>query len=70
MASSWPLPKFGYAQHVKIMPLEGMEARVTDLLFFGSAGIIRYEVRYFHEGKEYIIKVFEDELEDNEGKFK
>jgi hypothetical protein len=60
--SNWPVPKFGYAQHVKIVPLDMVEARVVDLHFFGVTSTVEYDVRYFHEGKEFKVRVFEDEL--------
>ena len=58
----WPIPKFGYGDHVTITPLEHMPARVIDLHFFGPMSTIEYDVRYFADGKEYKVRVFEDEL--------
>lgn len=61
----WPIPKFDYGQHVTIKPLENMAARVIDLHVFGQGAIVEYDVRYFHEGKEFKIRVFEDEIEES-----
>lgn len=58
----WARPRFSYGDVVRIKPLEGIEARVIDLHHFGNIGTIEYDVRYFHEGREQKIRVFEDEL--------
>jgi hypothetical protein len=60
--TTWHVPKFSYADHVKIVPLELVSARVVNLHFFGEMSSIEYDVRYFHEGREFKIRVFEDEL--------
>jgi len=59
----WPTPKFDYGAHVLIKPLEDMKARVVDLHVIGMISSIEYDVRYFADGKEQKIRVFEDELE-------
>ena len=59
---NWPTPKFSYGQHVKIIPLENVEARIIDLHFLGYQSDIEYDVRYFDNGKEHKVRVFEDEL--------
>lgn len=56
----WPVPKYGYGEHVVILPLEGIKARVIDLHLFQTG--VEYDVRYFHDGREYKIRVFEDEI--------
>lgn len=61
---TWAAPRFSYGQVVKIKPLEGVEARVIDLHFYGNLGSIEYDVRYFHDGREQKVRVFEDELEN------
>jgi len=60
---NWPTPKFQYGQRVKIAPLEDVEARVVDLHIIGMSSDVEYDVRYFLDGKEHKIRVFEDELE-------
>jgi hypothetical protein len=61
--SSWPVPKFGYGDYVIILPLDkSVPGRVVDLHFFGMTGTIEYDVRYFLDGKENKVRVFEDEL--------
>lgn len=57
--------RFSYAQRVKIVPLDRMEGRVIDLHYSGLYTAMEYDVRYFHEGKEFKIRAFEDELEDS-----
>ena len=59
---NWPTPKYQYGEHVKIVPLENVEARIVDLMILGSTSAIEYEVRYFNNGKVEKIRVFEDEL--------
>lgn len=59
---NWPVPKFQYGERVKIVPLEDVEARVTDLHLFGISSDVEYDVRYFLDGKEHKVRVFEDEL--------
>jgi hypothetical protein len=59
---NWPVPKFGYGERVKIIPLEDVEARVIDLHILGSTSVVEYEVRYFQSGKVERVRVFEDEL--------
>lgn len=59
----WPVPKFDYREHVRVKPLDGVSARVIDLHMYGAQGSLEYDVRYFHEGREHKIRVFEDELE-------
>lgn len=59
---SWPTPRFAYGERVTIIPLEHVSARVVDLHFIGMTSSVEYDVRYFHEGKEMKIRVFEDEL--------
>lgn len=63
MSSGWVVPRFGYGQLVRVIPNDRVEARVVDLHFFGMLGSVEYDVRYFHEGKEFRVRVFEDELE-------
>jgi len=63
----WPVPKFGYGEHVEVTPLDNMKARVVDLHVIGMAHSVEYDVRYFHEGKEFKARVFEDELEPARG---
>jgi hypothetical protein len=62
--NNWPIPKFQYSQRVKLIPLENVEARVVDLHFFGSMSAVEYDVRYFQDGKEVKVRVFEDEIVD------
>jgi hypothetical protein len=64
MSTPFATPKFAYGQHVRIIPLDDMRARVVDLHFYGLAQTCEYDVRYFHEGKDYRIRVFEDELKE------
>lgn len=59
---TWPLPRFDYGDHVLIVPLEHVRARVIDLHMFGQLRAVEYDVRYFHEGVERKVRVFEDEL--------
>lgn len=61
-ATKWPAPKFTYGQHVEIVPLDGIRARVIDLHLWPQIAMVEYDVRYFHDGKEHKIRVFEDEL--------
>lgn len=63
ISRNWPTPIFQYGDRVKIKPLEGVQARVVDLHCIGMASVVEYDVRYFHEGKDYKTRVFEDELE-------
>lgn len=58
----WPIPKFDYGAHVRIIPLEHVPARVFDVHFYGSTSSVEYDVRYFQDGKEQKVRVFEDEL--------
>lgn len=60
--TTWATPKFSYAERVLVLPLDGISARVVDLHFYGSLSTVEYDVRYFHEGRENKIRVFEDEL--------
>lgn len=60
--SGWPVPKFSYGAYVQIRPLDDMPARVVDLHYIGLTSSVEYDVRYFHEGREQKIRVFEDEL--------
>lgn len=60
--TTWATPKFSYAERVSILPLDGIPARVVDLHFYGALGAVEYDVRYFHEGRENKVRVFEDEL--------
>jgi len=64
---AWPTPKFRYGQHVQLKPLDWIKGRVVDLHLFGMVGSVEYDVRYFHEGKEFKARVFEDELEVDDG---
>ena len=63
----WAVPKFAYAETVAVRPLEDIPARVVDLHFYGQAGSVEYDVRYFHEGREHRVRVFEDELSPTDG---
>ena len=63
----WPTPKFEYAQRVNVIPLEGLKARIVELHIYGIANAVEYDVRYFHEGKSQTARVFEDELEADDG---
>lgn len=65
---AWPTPKFDYAAHVEIKPLADPDGklakgRVVDLHIFGQFNGVEYDVRWFHEGKEFRARFFEDELE-------
>ena len=60
--SVFPTPKFTYAQRVKVIPLEMCLARIIDIHFFPTM-IVEYDVRYFHDGRDFKVRVFEDELE-------
>lgn len=60
---SWATPKYNYGERVRIKPLEDAEGRVMDLHSYGQLGSIEYDVRYFHEGKDYKVRLFEDEIE-------
>lgn len=62
--SNWPVPKFDYGAHVIVRPCDGVKARVVDLHIFGGMAKVEYDVRYFHDGREQRIRVFEDELID------
>jgi hypothetical protein len=59
---SWPVPKFGYGDHVHVMPCDAVRARVVDLHVLGLTSSIEYDVRWFHDGREVKVRVFEDEL--------
>lgn len=59
---NWAIPKFSYSERVAVLPLDGILARVVDLHFYGQIGSVEYDVRYFHEGREHKVRVFEDEL--------
>lgn len=64
---NWPVPKFAYGDHVILKPVSSplmgeVAARVIDLHFFGALSTVEYDVRYFHEGKDFKVRVFEDEL--------
>jgi uncharacterized protein YcfJ len=59
----WPTPVYHYGAHVTITPLESIRARVVDLHFIGLTSTVEYDVRYFADGKEHKIRVFEDELQ-------
>ncbi len=61
--TNWPIPKFGYGERVCIKPLDNVPARVVDLHFYGQMGVVEYDVRYFHDGRDFKVRVFEDELE-------
>jgi len=63
---SWPVPRFGYGARVLIIPLEDMKARVVDLHVIGMLSAVEYDVRYFNDGKEHKVRVFEDELQPDE----
>lgn len=52
---------FEYGQHVRIIPLERAFGRVCQVL--SDARGRQYDVRYFHNGEEKKIWLFEDELE-------
>ena len=58
----WPVPKFDYGAHVYIKPLEDVHARVYDVHLYGNQQVVEYDVRYFLDGKEQKVRVFEDEL--------
>ena len=63
---NWPVPKFAYGDPVNIKPLSDqrpMRGRVYDLHFIGMNSTIEYDVRYFFEGKDFRVRMFEDELE-------
>ena len=62
MKVSWPNPKFNYGDHVQILPLDFIKARVVDLHYIGMTSTIEYDVRYFSDGKENKVRVFEDEI--------
>lgn len=64
--SNWPTPRFGYGAYVRIKPLDLIPARVVDLHFFGMTSTVEYDIRYFHDGREFKIRVFEDEIEPME----
>lgn len=57
------VPKYGYGDFVVVIPLERVSARVLDVHYYGAMDANEYDVRYFHEGKDYKIRVFEDELD-------
>jgi len=59
---TWAVPKFGYGDRVQVTSCDNVRARVVDLHFFGMLGAVEYDVRYFHDGREMKIRVFEDEL--------
>lgn len=68
---TWAVPKFNYGQRVRVLPLKDpdgkpAEARVFDLHFFGQLKTVEYDVRYFHDGRDFRVRVFEDELESAE----
>lgn len=64
---NWAIPKFIYGESVTVGPLDGVPARVVDLHFYGQVGSVEYDVRYFHEGREHRVRVFEDELSPTDG---
>lgn len=53
------IPAFTIGEHVKIIPLEDMPARVISVELDRDGWTIT--VRYFHEGKAETLKLFEDE---------
>jgi hypothetical protein len=59
----WPVPRFDFGAHVRIRPLEDMAARVVDVHIWAQTASVEYDVRYFIDGKEQKIRVFEDELD-------
>lgn len=58
----WAVPKFSYGQHVIVRSCDGVLGRVVDLHFYGDVGSVEYDVRWFHDGREVKVRVFEDEL--------
>lgn len=64
--SPWTAPKFGYGQHVRIKPCDGISARIVDIHFFPAPMSIEYDVRYFENGDAKKVRVFEDELEPSQ----
>lgn len=61
--TNWTSARFAYGDTVKIVSNDGVEARVTDLHFYGQTGTVEYSVRYFHNGEAKTVRVFEDELQ-------
>lgn len=58
------VPKFTYAQRVRIIPMGCAEARVVDIHHFPAPLQTEYDVRYFDRGDAKKVRVFEDELEE------
>lgn len=63
MSRSWKIPRFSYGDRVRVIPNDRISGRVIDLHFIGMSSDVEYDVRYFHEGKDFRVRVFEDELE-------
>lgn len=60
--AKWIQPKFEYGQHVKITPLDDIQARVVDIYMQPYPLLNEYDVRYFENGDAKKVRVFEDEL--------
>jgi hypothetical protein len=58
----WPVPRFEYGARVLVVPCDLVQARVVDLHIIGMLSSIEYDVRWFHDGREVKVRVFEDEL--------
>lgn len=55
-------PKYRFSDRVRIIPLDGVAGRVINQ--HNYSGGWEYDVRYYHEGKECVTKLFEDEMEE------
>lgn len=67
--TNWPRPRFGYGQHVILLPLSVhpnslLRARVVDLHIIGMNSAVEYDVRYWHDGESRQCRVMEDELKE------
>jgi hypothetical protein len=58
------VPAFGVGDFVKIIPLEGREGRVIELIRYDDAWL--FVVRYIREGDVRMMRCLVDELEPME----
>lgn len=56
-----PVPQFALGDHVRVLPLDGVKARVISVMWEMEG--LRYQVRYFDNGDAKVFYVFADELE-------
>jgi hypothetical protein len=60
---TWPVPKFDYGDRVRLLVMENINARVSDVHFYGQLRTVEYNVIYYADNRQHNIRVFEDELE-------